>query len=57
MGEDAGGIARSSLITYDKFIRHYLPSLQERQKQRKDTKQLDVGQVVLIVDPQLPRAL
>lgn len=39
------------------FIRDYLPSLQERQKWRKDGKELTVGQVVLIVDPQLPRAL
>lgn len=39
------------------FIRHYLPSLQERQKWKKDGKQLEPHQVVLIVDPQLPRAL
>ncbi|KAL1273037.1 hypothetical protein QQF64_028899 [Cirrhinus molitorella] len=39
------------------FIRHYLPSLQERHKWRKDGKELTVGQVVLIVDPQLARAL
>ncbi|XP_057704715.1 uncharacterized protein LOC130923208 [Corythoichthys intestinalis] len=39
------------------FIRHYLPCLQERQKWRKDGKQLSAGQVVLIVDPQLPRSL
>lgn len=39
------------------FIRHHLPSLQDRQKWRKDGKELTVGQVVLIVDPQLPRAL
>lgn len=39
------------------FIRHYLPGLQGRQKWRKDGKDLSAGQVVLIVDPQLPRAL
>ncbi|XP_041840300.1 uncharacterized protein LOC121639141 [Melanotaenia boesemani] len=39
------------------FIRQYLPSLQERQKWRTDGKELDTEQVVLIVDPQLPRAL
>lgn len=39
------------------FIRNYLPSLQERQKWRTDTKELTNGQVVLVVDPQLPRAL
>lgn len=39
------------------FIRYYLPALQERQKWRKDSKELSVGQVVLIIDPQLPRAL
>ncbi|CAL9695893.1 unnamed protein product [Knipowitschia caucasica] len=38
------------------FTRHYLPGLQERSKWRKDGKALSVGQVVLIVDPQLPRA-
>lgn len=39
------------------FIRHYLPRLQERQKWQKDGKQLEPDQVVLIVDPQLPRPL
>ncbi|XP_073764218.1 uncharacterized protein [Danio rerio] len=39
------------------FIRHHLPSLQDRQRWRKDGKELTMGQVVLIVDPQLPRAL
>ncbi|GAA6085474.1 uncharacterized protein LOC113069085 [Tachysurus ichikawai] len=39
------------------FIRNYLPILQERHKWRKDGKELSVGQVVLIVDSQLPRAL
>ncbi|XP_061128044.1 uncharacterized protein LOC133149871 isoform X1 [Syngnathus typhle] len=38
------------------FISHYLPGLQERSKWRKDGKALSIGDVVLIVDPQLPRA-
>ncbi|XP_058508983.1 uncharacterized protein LOC131475122 [Solea solea] len=42
---------------WSRFISHYLPSLQERQKWLKDGKQLEPNQVVLIVDPQLPRAL
>lgn len=40
-----------------RFIHLYLPSLQERQKWQKDNNQLRVDQVVLITDPQLPRAL
>ncbi|XP_067270828.1 uncharacterized protein [Pseudorasbora parva] len=39
------------------FIRHYLPGLQGRHKWKTDGKELTVDQVVLIVDPQLPRAL
>lgn len=42
---------------WSRFISHYLPSLQERQKWQKDGKHLEPDQVVLIVDPQLPRAL
>lgn len=42
---------------WTRFIRHYLPSLQERQKWQRDGKHLEPNQVVLIVDPQLPRAL
>lgn len=41
---------------WSSFIRHYLPGLQERSKWRKDGTALSVGQVVLIMDPQLPRA-
>lgn len=41
---------------WSRFISHYLPGLQERQKWRKDGKHLEPNQVVLIVDPQLPRA-
>lgn len=39
------------------FIRRYLPTLQGRPKWRADGDRLTVDQVVLIVDPQLPRAL
>ncbi|MGH0181996.1 UNVERIFIED_CONTAM: hypothetical protein FKN15_010817 [Acipenser sinensis] len=39
------------------FVRHYLPDLQVRQKWHKDCKDLTDDQVVMIVDPQLPRAL
>ncbi|TWW77718.1 hypothetical protein D4764_12G0011080 [Takifugu flavidus] len=42
---------------WTRFISHYLPSLQERQKWQRDGKHLEPNQVVLIVDPQLPRAL
>ncbi|KAL3049857.1 hypothetical protein OYC64_012009 [Pagothenia borchgrevinki] len=38
------------------FIRSYLPSLQVRQKWRQHTDGLLQGTVVMIVDPQLPRA-
>lgn len=38
------------------FIRQYLPSMQGRQKWTTDGKELAVGQVVLVVDPQLPRS-
>ena len=41
---------------WSKFISHYLPTLQKRQKWQKDGKCLMPNQVVLIVDPQLPRA-
>ncbi|XP_073789840.1 uncharacterized protein [Danio rerio] len=38
------------------FIRQYLPSMQGRQKWTTDGKELAVGQVVLVIDPQLPRS-
>lgn len=38
------------------FTRNYLPMLQTRQKWHKASKNLEVDSVVLIVDPQLPRA-
>ncbi|XP_067270804.1 uncharacterized protein [Pseudorasbora parva] len=39
------------------FIRCYLPELQGRPKWRTDGKEIAVGQVVLLIDHQLPRAL
>ncbi len=39
------------------FLKHYLPSLQARQKWRTDKRTLEIGDVVMIVDSQLPRAL
>lgn len=42
---------------WGQFTRKYLPSLQLRQKWRTATPDLAVGQVVMVVDPQLPRAL
>lgn len=39
------------------FLKYYLPSLQARQKWRTDKRTLEIGNVVMIVNPQLPRAL
>ncbi|XP_067306008.1 uncharacterized protein [Pseudorasbora parva] len=39
------------------FTRCYLPELQSRSKWRTDGKEIAVGQVVLLIDHQLPRAL
>ncbi|KAL0149811.1 hypothetical protein M9458_054859 [Cirrhinus mrigala] len=39
------------------FIRHYLPTLQTRNKWHKDTSDLSAGTIVMLIDPQLPRAL
>ncbi|XP_041841884.1 uncharacterized protein LOC121640249 [Melanotaenia boesemani] len=41
---------------WTQFLRHYLPTLQTRSKWLKDTSPIRVGTVVMIVDPQLPRA-
>ncbi|KAI2647089.1 Gag-Pro-Pol polyprotein [Labeo rohita] len=38
------------------FTRHYLPGLQTRQKWQRVTQDLAVNTVVMIIDPQLPRA-
>ncbi|XP_026061422.1 uncharacterized protein LOC113045324 [Carassius auratus] len=52
---------RHSQILADQFWRHYvkfyLPGLQGRQKWQRDTPDIQVGTAVLIIDPQLPRAL
>ncbi|KAI2646455.1 Polyprotein P3 [Labeo rohita] len=39
------------------FLKHYLPDLQARQKWKMEKRTLEIGDVVLIIDPQLPRAL
>lgn len=38
------------------LIRYYLPTLQTRSKRHKDPAQLRLGTIVMVVDPQLPRA-
>lgn len=52
---------RHSQVLADHFWRHflrfYLPGLQSRQKWQGDTSNVQVGTTVMIVDPQLPRAL
>ncbi|KAI5607859.1 hypothetical protein C0J50_9771, partial [Silurus asotus] len=42
---------------WSSFVRHNLANLQLRHKWYAETKTLTVGSVVMIVDPQLPRAL
>lgn len=42
---------------WSSFMRHYLPNLQLRQKWHAETKPIIVGSVVMLIDPQLPRAL
>ncbi|KAM9735349.1 uncharacterized protein ACNS7B_014625 [Menidia menidia] len=39
------------------FIRHYLPTLQTRAKWHKDTPAHQPGDIVMVIDPLLPRAL
>ncbi|XP_039516235.1 uncharacterized protein LOC120470711 [Pimephales promelas] len=41
---------------WSNFIRRHLPDLQKRSKWHKDTDNLTAGQVVMVVDSQLPRA-
>ncbi len=38
------------------FVRHYLPTLQTRSKWWNDSENLQSDTVVMVVDPQLPRA-
>ncbi|XP_072288660.1 CMP-N-acetylneuraminate-beta-galactosamide-alpha-2,3-sialyltransferase 1-like [Eucyclogobius newberryi] len=42
---------------WKRFVQNYLPGLQLRQKWRKSTDNVAVGQVVMIVDANLPRGL
>ncbi|XP_073769332.1 uncharacterized protein [Danio rerio] len=42
---------------WSQFLKNYLPALQTREKWQTDTNPLQPDTVVLIVDPQLPRAL
>ncbi len=42
---------------WKQFIQNYLPNLQPRAKWRESTRNLSVGQVVMVMDSQLPRAL
>ncbi|KAK7933404.1 hypothetical protein WMY93_004300 [Mugilogobius chulae] len=42
---------------WTQFVRRYLPSLQHRQKWQQTSPALALGQVVMVVDSQLPRAL
>lgn len=42
---------------WEQLIRHFLPSLQARQKWQQDNDDLKVGSVILIIDQQSPRAL
>ncbi|XP_070410955.1 uncharacterized protein [Nothobranchius furzeri] len=41
---------------WSNFIRYHLPNLQKRHKWHKNTENLAAGQVVMVVDSQLPRA-
>lgn len=42
---------------WTQFLRHYLPTLQTQSKWQSDTSPVKLDTVVMIVDPQLPRAL
>lgn len=42
---------------WKRFIKDYLPSLQTRQKWQKDNTNLAVSDIVMVIDPQLPRGL
>lgn len=41
---------------WSQFVRDYLPTLQPRQKWHCATTPLAIGQVVMMIDPQVPRA-
>lgn len=42
---------------WGQFTRRYLPSLQLHHKWRTNTSDITIGEVVMVVNPQLPRAL
>lgn len=42
---------------WSSFIQHYLPTLQTRNKWHTDAGDISTGTVVMLIDPQLPRAL
>ncbi|KAM4566949.1 uncharacterized protein PAE49_010403 [Odontesthes bonariensis] len=44
-------------LFWNQFIRRYLPNLQLRQKWKESSEDLKVGQVVLVMDRQLPRVM
>ena len=43
-------------LFWKRWIREYLPLLQERQKRLKRKRNIRIGDVVLIVDPKAPRS-
>ncbi len=44
-------------LFWSAFIKYYLPNLQTRSKWQKDVEDIAIGNVVILVDPQLPRAM
>ncbi len=44
-------------LFWSAFIKYYLPNLQTRSKWQKDVEDIAIGNVVMLVDPQLPRAM
>lgn len=42
---------------WSSFIHHYLPTLQFRNKWHSEVRNISTGDVVMVVDPQVPRAL
>lgn len=44
-------------LFWSSFIKNYLPNMQTRSKWQKDVEDIAVGKVVMLVDPQLPRAM
>lgn len=58
-GDGVFGVSVQQVLAdhfWSRFIRLYLPSLQLRQKWRSSPADVTEGSVVMIVDPQLPRA-